>query len=149
MTETHEGCIDIGNKMLRGERSAVEAYDEVIDKFSDHPSIKQLEGIRDEHVQSAEDLENLVFKMGGEPDSESGTWGTFVTALQKAVNLLGKDAAIDILIQGEEKGWNDYRSTLDTRDLTPECRNLFETQLFPRIENHLVILTEIAKDNSE
>jgi hypothetical protein len=43
-------CIDVCNRLLRGERSAVETYDKAIEKYGSEPAAATLRRIRDEHA---------------------------------------------------------------------------------------------------
>ncbi|MDF1814594.1 MAG: DUF2383 domain-containing protein [Verrucomicrobiales bacterium] len=133
---SREECIDICNKMLRGERSAVETYNLAIDKFESEPATSQLRRIRDEHQNSVADLESNVRNMGGDPDDSSGAWGVFAKAVQGTANLFGEESAIESLEQGEEKGLDDYRDAVE-EGLLPECHALFTNRLIPRVESHL------------
>ena len=107
-TESLEDCIETCNKMLRGERSAVETYDMAIDKFASDPVIEKLSAIRNDHAKSVADLEKNVIEMGGVPDRDSGAWGEFAQLVQAAANLIGEQSAVTSLKQGEEKGQSDY-----------------------------------------
>lgn len=136
-------CIELCNKMIRGERSAVDTYNSAIDKFGDHPVMNELRRIRDEHQKSVVDLEANVRSMGGDPAMDSGYWGIFATLVQNTANLLGKESAVEALAQGEQKGLDDYRDATKSDFLMPSCRALFTTTLIPRIQNHLQVLDKI------
>ena len=138
-----ENCIELCNKMLRGERSAVETYTTAIDKFDKHPGLTGLLKIRDEHRLSVNELEEQIRTMGGTPDKNSGTWGTFANLIQSAANLFGEESAVEALKKGEEKGLNDYQDALAGDCLLPTSRKLYVTALIPRIREHIAALDRI------
>lgn len=138
-------CVEMCNKMLRGERSAVEAYDLAIERFETEPAVSQLRRIRDEHIRSVLELEANIVEMGGEPDEDAGAWGIFTKAVQITANFLGEESAIEALAQGEKKGLYDYQEATGEEWLMPYCRILYNRSLIPRIESHLRTLDMIEE----
>ena len=141
--ETTEECIERCNKLLRGERSAVETYRSAIEKYPDHPVTGELEAICEEHMDSVNLLEQSIRDMGGNPDMSSGAWGVFANAVQQAANLFGEESAIENLQNGEEKGADDYRDAIESGELMPNCEELYRDILLPRIEKHLKTLDRL------
>lgn len=118
------------NSFLRGELSAVETYRQAIAKLDDEPTIRTaLEEIERSHASRVTELGAEIRKLGGEPSTDSGAWGSFVKALEGGAKLFGDDAALSVLEEGEEHGLNDYQRDLD--DLTPGVRQFVETRLLP------------------
>jgi len=148
-TETHiedlSNCIETCNKMLRGERSAIETYDIAIEKFSTDPQAGKLTAIRAEHAESVEELERSIIEMGGTPDLDSGAWGEFATLVQSSANLLGDKSAIASLKQGEAKGKSDYEAALENGDVLTSCRELYTNTLLPRIRRHISALEAMSE----
>lgn len=144
-TETTSECIDRCNKLLRGERSAVETYAIAIEKFGDDPRVEKLKDICQEHRHSVSDLEKNIQDMGGDPDTDSGAWGGLAQAVQKSANLLGTQGALESLASGEKIGLKDYEKAIDSGKLMPECVELVRLQLIPRIESHLSILERLEE----
>lgn len=144
-TETPTKCIEWCNRLLRGERSAVETYLLAIEKHRNDPRLHELKAICEEHRSSVSDLEKNVRGMGGEPDTDSGAWGQFAQAVQIAANLFGSHGAVESLQQGEEHGLKDYRKALDSGELMPECVTLMRDRLIPRIESHLTVLDRVEE----
>lgn len=140
ITEQTEDCLKVCNKLLRGERSAVETYEMAIDKYGDDARLSELREICEEHRRSVADLEQNIVRMGGTPDNDSGAWGAFAKAVQGSANLFGKESAVESLQKGEENGREDYEDALEGDDLMPECRNLYSTTLLPRVVKHISIL---------
>ncbi len=138
-------CIDVCNRLLRGELSAVETYGQAIRKFADQAGIDRLSEIRDDHVKSAERLEANIRQMGGQPDLDSGTWGRFAQAVQAAANLFGENSAVGSLESGERHGRNEYQEALDDDEVLPECKDLIRRELLPRLDQHLAVLERFGK----
>lgn len=72
MNATTEECIKICNSLLRGELSAIETYDQALEKYADTPAANELSRIRSDHSHAAARLATNVREMGGEPENESG-----------------------------------------------------------------------------
>jgi uncharacterized protein (TIGR02284 family) len=138
-------CIDICNRLLRGERSAVETYDKALEKYGDESAAIELSRIRDEHAEAVSSLEKNVRSMGGEPDHEAGAWGAFANTVQQSANLLGENSAIESLQTGEKTGRNDYEKALDDDDVMTDCKELIRSRLLPRIDEHISTLEQLQK----
>lgn len=142
----HEHCISTCNSLLRGERSAVETYDQSIEKHQGNPTLAiALTEIRNEHSEAVSILEQNVRSMGGDPDTTSGAWGVLTGTLQGAANLIGSTPALEGLQQGEQFGINGYEAALKDENVMPDCKELIETKLLPPTREHLVILEALQK----
>ncbi|PTX97527.1 hypothetical protein DB346_21280 [Verrucomicrobia bacterium LW23] len=137
-------CIDACNSLLRGELSAIETYSMAIHTYVGEPEALALEKIRSEHIESANLLRQNVKAMGGEPDHNSGAWGTFAKTVQSTANMLGERTAINVLLQGEEHGRNSYNAALENDDVMPECKELISSILLPRILRHIAVLETLG-----
>jgi hypothetical protein len=135
------------NKILRGELSAVEAYNQVIESFFSEPGapIATLRQLRDEHQSSCESLRRLVENIGEEPAEESGTWGATVSALVNVRSLFGKDQALRTLKAGEEHGLKQYREMLDF-ELNDRERIIIRDVLLPRQLRHIAQLDSLLSE---
>lgn len=132
MTQSNEPSTDINqlDSFLRGERSAVETYDQAIAKLSDEPQVTtQLRICRDSHARRASMLEAQIRHLGGAPSEDSGLWGTFAKLVEGGAKLFGKTAALEALHEGEKHGVNDYERDVD--DLSPGIRAFVEQKLLP------------------
>lgn len=144
-TSTADHSLELCNKFLRGERSAVETYDQAIEKFGHKQDLGDLQRIRDEHREAVTRLEEHIRTMGGTPDQDSGAWGTFAKAVQGAANLIGADSAISSLQQGESHGRSDYADALEDIDVLPEVKEMVRTHLLPRTDDHIQELARLAE----
>lgn len=138
-------CIDVCNKLLRGERSAVETYDKAIEKFGSQPVSTDLHRLRDEHLNAVNTLEENVRSMGGHPDESAGAWGAFANVIQSTANLFGEGSALEALQRGEQSGQGDYQNALDDEEVMPECKNLIHGCLLPRTNEHIEMLGRLQK----
>jgi len=117
------------NSFLRGELSAVETYEQALEKV-DSPSARSiLERNHGSHAQRARTLREEIRKAGGEPADSSGIWGTFAKAIEGGAKLFGSSAAVAALEEGEDHGLADYRR--DLSELSPEHRAFVSRQLLP------------------
>ncbi len=137
-------CLEVFNRLLRGELSAVETYSQAIGKFSYEPGLDPLIQIREDHVKSADSLKSEIMRMGGLPDMDSGAWGKFVQAVQAAANLFGENSAVNSLQSGERHGVNEYQQALDDEGVFPEYKDLIRTELLPRGNAHIDTLERIG-----
>lgn len=140
-----ESCIKVCNSLLRGEISAIETYQQVIDKHPDSPVVDELRQIREEHSQAADLLAEHVRDMGGEPERTSGAWGSVTTAIQGTANLFGADSAIGSLQRGEEIGRRDYQDALTDDDVMSESKILIRDELLPATVRHIATLERLEQ----
>ena len=65
MTTTSKKCIEKCNNLLQGELSAVETYQQALEKFGSEPQAQTLREILRDHQDSASILTQNIIKMGG------------------------------------------------------------------------------------
>jgi uncharacterized protein (TIGR02284 family) len=143
MNTNNDHCISVCNELLRGELSAVETYDQAIEKYADLPAAEELQRIREEHSRAASMLAENVRNMGGEPEMGSGAWGVFATAVQGTANLFGANSALESLQKGEEAGRNDYQEALTDDEVMPECKEMIREELLPSVIEHIACLEKL------
>jgi len=147
MEKETQQCINTCNALLRGEISAVEAYSAVLEKFLPSPEIGALRQILEQHQTSCDILAGHVEGMNGEPNLESGAWGTITTTVQAAANLLGEDSAVSCLINGENLGIGLYEQALENDGLTELARKNITDDLLPPLRRNIAVL-EVLRDNN-
>jgi uncharacterized protein (TIGR02284 family) len=143
MNTNNDHCISVCNELLRGEMSAVETYNQAIEKFADLPAAGELQRIREDHSRAASRLADNVRNMGGEPEKGSGAWGVFATAVQGTANLFGPNSALESLQQGEEAGRRDYQDALTDDEVMPECKEMIRESLLPPVIEHIACLEKL------
>ncbi len=118
------------NSFLRGELSAVETYDQAIEKIGSNAGLAgTLQEVRDSHERRAELLRERVMNLGGEPAESSGAWGSFAKLVEGGAKAFGEKAAIAALEEGEDHGRDDYKR--DLKDLSVETSTFVQAELLP------------------
>src|SRR5688500_2502477 len=128
------------NSLLRGEISAIETYQQALEKLDDTKNAPELRRIHDEHIEAANVLRKHIHEHGGQPDKGSGAWGAFAKAVEGTAKLFGNSAAMKALKEGEEQGVADYESAIDDKTLPADCRQLIQTKLLPQTRGHIPVL---------
>ncbi len=136
--------VDHLNKVLRGELSAVDAYEQVIGRFASEPEIYRLYAIKTEHEDSVRSLRTMISHEGAFPDDAAGLWGTVVKAVVGAGKLFGNSSALTAVRQGEEHGLRLYED-LANENLNYEDLRVIRSKLIPRQEKHIALLDQLAK----
>jgi len=117
------------NIFLRGELSAVETYTQALEKVDEAPIRTQLEMCRQSHQRRVELLRDEVQRLGGQPSSSSGTWGTFAKIVEGSATIIGDKAALSALEEGEDHGMKLYQENID--EIPPSVRTLVQSALLP------------------
>jgi bacterioferritin (cytochrome b1) len=143
-TTNDNECITVCNELLRGELSAAETYAQTIKKFEADPAADSLRAICSDHEQAAALLRENVLAMGGQPSTDSGAWGSFVSAAQGVAKAFGESAALKNLREGEERGLKNYTEALANDDVMTECKGMIRRELIPRTQSHIDTLQALA-----
>jgi uncharacterized protein (TIGR02284 family) len=129
METTTENDIKQLNSFLRGELSAVETYDQCIDKVDDPTVADPMRLLRESHRARSAALSDEVQRLGGEPATSSGVWGAVTKALEGSAKLFGTKAAVSVLEEGEDHGKESYAKNLD--NLTADTQNFIRVSIYP------------------
>lgn len=143
-TTTENECVKVCNELLRSELSAVETYGQTIKKFEDDPAAVSLRAIRNEHEQAAALLRENVLAMGGQPSTDTGAWGTFVSTAQGVAKVFGESAALKNLRDREEHALKEYNDALANDDVMLECKDMIGRELLPRSQRHIAVLEGLS-----
>lgn len=125
----NEQDIDKLNSFLRGELSAVETYNQALEKLDDPTIEQQLRTLRDSHAARVQQLSSRITALGGKPADSSGMWGGFAKLVEGGAKLFGKSAAVAALEEGEDHGKRLYSDNVD--ELSPEVRTFVRSQIMP------------------
>lgn len=136
------------NKIIRGEISAVDAYEQVIPMVQQQHDRFRLSAIRDEHDSTIEKLKKLVEHSMYEAEEDSGTWGVVVTTIVGAAKLLGNTVALKALNEGEEHGLKLYNEIL-AYNLNEEERDVIVNELIPSSKRHLAALKVLIEEQDD
>lgn len=105
---------DALNKCLRSELSAVETYEQVLEKnraqSAGDANLQSLSEMLADHRNAASQLRALVEREGAKPSEDSGAWGTWSKTVMGAAKILGDKAALKALKEGEESGVKEYEA---------------------------------------
>lgn len=128
------------NTLLRGELSAIETYNQAMGRIQDPAKRPTLQSIVQDHQVAAGMLRKQIVMHGGRPAESSGPWGTWASAVTGAAKVLGEEAVIKVLKEGEEHGVKEYRDALDQVGLDTDCRDVVQNDLLPKQESHIPTL---------
>ena len=126
--------------LLRGEISAVETYQQALEKIDSGEEANTLRSILMQHRSAVQMLQQHAALQGEEPASDSGPWGTFAKAVEGTAKLFGDATALRALREGEEHGLEEYKEALESGDLTPAVADRIRSELLPRQQEHIQIL---------
>lgn len=130
MQEQASRDIEKLNSFLRGERSAVETYNQALEKLADDPALHQrLRSLRDSHSARVGKLSSRIRDLGGKPDETSGAWGSFAKLIEGGAKMFGKAAAISALEEGEDHGKRLYEDNLN--ELSEDTKEFIRSQIMP------------------
>lgn len=132
MQSSSTESVDKLNELLRGELSAVETYNQALEKIEE-PFIarEELRRCHAAHQSRVEMLRRAIVNMGGSPSETSGAWGTFAKLIEGGAKVLGSKMAIAALEEGEDHGLGLYKKTLEDKDLDPSTRAFLDRDLLP------------------
>ena len=117
------------DECMRSELSAVETYELALASVNHVGLHHTLQEILFSHFRRGEMLADKFRRLGAEPPTSSGIWGTFAKVVQKGADLLGERAAIAALEEGEDRGLALYTEGLDT--CNQKTRTFIQTKLLP------------------
>lgn len=133
------------NHLLKGEIAATETYTQAVAKIDDRRHVPLQDNL-DCHTRRVQALHERIVASGGTPVAGSGMWGTFAGLVERSATLLGRDAAIAALEEGEDMGLRDYRESLTQLD--DRTRTWVEHELLPaQVRTHAVLSEARRKDD--
>jgi|SRR5690606_13825396 len=141
MTNINENDIKQLNSLLRGELSAVETYQQCIDKVEDKDLASKLDLLQRSHRARSTLLRERIVALGGHPDQSSGLWGSVAKALEGTAGVFGTSMAVSVLEEGEDHGKADYEDKL--KNLSESGRSFIETVIYPEQKKSHDVLSAI------
>jgi conserved hypothetical protein len=140
---TNEQSISILNDLLKGELTAVETYQQALEKVAKDPGSEQLFTFLKDHQDAVSELQTQVKKMGGTPSTDSGVWGTWAKTVMGGAKLLGNKAALQALKEGEEDGVEEYQEALENKDTPSEIKSFIRDSLLSKSQAHIQGLDQL------
>lgn len=131
------------NELIRGAKSAHEAYGEAIDKVSDRKELDKLQSMRKDHREAFETFRSMGFSFEGKSEADSGAWGTFTQSVMKTPRVFGDKATLKALKTGEELGKKQYERALEKDDLPAQVKIVLKEKLIPTQERHIREIDQI------
>lgn len=125
------------NRILRGEISAVEAYQQILEKIEDDPDKTKIQMFLDFHEDLVKLWTSKVEEKGIKPDSSSGMWGAVVEAFVGTAKLFGDNRTIDAIIQGEEHGLSEYKNLVKNKHVSEDIKLHVKKTVIPSLELHI------------
>lgn len=128
--------------LLRGEMSAVKAYDTALADLKMGNEKTRLQAIRADHQSAVDGLTKYV---AGKPDlledtESAGAWGSFASAWTKGAKIFGNEAALKALQTGEEHGIREYKEALEDVSIPKNLKAQIRTEMLPKQEKHIETL---------
>lgn len=133
------------NQIVRGEVSAIEAYEQVLEKIKSSPERDRLREFLTTHLKNREYWERQVQMEAIVPDTQSGPWGFVVQAFVGAAKLFGNTSTLMALKQGEEYGLKEYRQLLENPEIDAEDKRYISRVIIPSLEVHLTSIDAMTK----
>lgn len=140
--------IETLNKFLKDELAATETYQQALDKLKQDVSLGEAENLIpmvENHHEAVASLQALIERLGGTPTEGSGAWGTWAKIVLGGASLLGKEAVLKALQEGEKSGAEDYKKALEDTELPADIRALIETKLQPAQQAHIRTLDQLLE----
>ena len=136
---------DSMNEVLRGEKSAVEVYEQALSKLDSDPEANRLREILKDHKQAVTYWSNEVKLEGSEPDESSGVWGVAAETLVGAAKLIGNSSTLKALKEGEEHGLKEYEGFMESEDASIKHKSFVKDTLITNQRKHINSLNALIK----
>ena len=135
------------NSFLRGELSARETYSIVLDKYGE--SVRGMDVLLANRASHEERITRLTYEIvarGGEASEESGAWGALAKMVEGVAAVIGYEAALVTLEEGEDHGQKAYERDLDM--MSAACRELCRSYLIPeQVATHAALKALLSGKN--
>ncbi|MBC75802.1 MAG: hypothetical protein CME64_07285 [Halobacteriovoraceae bacterium] len=125
------------NEVVRGERSAVETYNQILEKFRGETEVDSISTMKNDHHTAVTNLESKLRATGTEPSQDSGAWGGVAKTVMGTAKLFGDKSALKALKEGEEHGKKLYNELLECDGLPNDIEELVKGQLLPNQQQHI------------
>lgn len=133
------------DEILRGEISAVEAYEQVMDKVKEDPELYRLRQFKLNHENAVQFWKKQARISGKIPAKKSSVWGSVVEAFVGISKLIGEDVALLALRKGEEHGLSLYDEMLKSNELSAFQKDEIRKVFLPRQQRHIESISALLK----
>lgn len=138
-----EQSVEQLNRLLRGELSAIETYEQALQRVKDLSTKDTLRRLAEDHRAAADILRQQVALAGGTPDQSSGAWGVWARTVEGTASMLGETTALKALKEGEEHGLKEYQDVAADESIAYSARNLIASDLLTRQRQHIGVLDRV------
>jgi hypothetical protein len=132
-------------EILRGEVSARDSYEQVLEKVTKDPESNRLREFMSDHENAIIFWKEQIKVSGEIPKETSGIWGTVIEGFMGVSKILGADAALMALKKGEEHGLSTYTEMLKSEKISPFQKNEIRNIFIPRQMRHVESISAILK----
>ena len=133
------------DEILRGEISAKEAYQQVLEKVEDDPEAYRLNQFKLDHENAVRFWKKQAKQTGVIPEKSSSIWGTVVETFVGASKIIGEETALRALKKGEEHGLSHYQKMLESDMLTDFQKSEIRKTFIPRQSRHIESINTMIK----
>ncbi|GEM_PF-1101972 len=134
------GAVDRISQVLRGEISAIEAYEHVLVHFAAERNIHKLEEIKDQHEEAAHFWTQILSNSGFEAERHSGPWGQVVRTFVDTATFFGDTSSLRALHAGETHGLSEYYEMLADSTVPSGLKDKVRSVFIPAQEQHIALL---------
>lgn len=135
--------VDEINELLRGELSAIDTYQQALKKLGDEPGAKDLKQMLANHRKAAKKLSSAITKLNGTPSKDAGLWGAWSQTVVGSAKLLGDQAALKALKEGEEHGLKEYESALQNDEVPSNVKNMIKETFISQQTQHIAKIDQL------
>lgn len=135
-----EYCMKQVDELIRGEISAIESIDAVLNKLKSTDEKQKLMSIRNDHQKAVSRLRQFSSAEAQSKTNTSGPWGAFTQAFAGGASFFGDKAALAALKVGEQHGINEYQEALNSSDVSAEVKSIIQSELMPQQQQHLAMI---------
>lgn len=137
--------VEVLNKMLQGEISAVETYTRCIESSTTKQRKQAFGDLRDSHAKRRDQIANRIRMMGGTPATSSGGWGRFASFVQGTASKFGEDAVLKTLREGEYLGLRMYERT---DEVSQHTQRFLESNILPEQRETQRTINEVLRESA-
>lgn len=102
--------IAVLDKFLRGELAAAATYERALNHIESPEASTTLKQNRDSHAARAVAIAQQIRSRGGEPSESAGPWGVLTKLVEAGASVIGDEAIVRTLEEGEAKGLRTYET---------------------------------------
>lgn len=132
-------------EILKGETSAVEAYENLEDEFSSGVYGQRIKEMKSHHQDALNFWKKQAKREALNTEPGSGVWGTVVKTFVNVSKVIGEDTALKALKTGEEHGLKFYQGLLSDSDLSPLQKEQIRNKFIPEHQSHITTLSSLTK----